>query len=168
MRTEKSPQEDKYLKYVNFTSRSDIKERINHTRLMLTKLGNKLTKKERKEINKEMNDMEYVNYTRTTREKAIRRLVELTNILLNKQKQHTKHHHDQTYYGLKDIQYYYAPILVRWAFNKNFEQYEIRGDKNRNLLIKEYLAIIYPQLKELTDKKKNSTKKEQKVQLKTL
>ena len=54
------------------------------------------------------------------------------------------------------------------AFNKNFEQYEIRGDKNRNLLIKEYLAIIYPQLKELTDKKKNSTKKEQKVQLKTL
>ena len=48
LRTEKSPQEDKYLKYVNFTSRSDIKERINHTRLMLTKLGNKLTKKERK------------------------------------------------------------------------------------------------------------------------
>ena len=40
------------------------------------------------------------------------------------------------------------------AFNKNFEQYEIRGDKNRNLPIKEYLAIIYPQLKELTDKKK--------------
>lgn len=115
LRTEKSPQEDKYLKYVNFTSRSDIKERINHTRLTLTKLGNKLTNKERKEINKEMNDMEYVNYTRTTREKAIRRLVELTNILLNKQKQHTKHHHDQTYYGLKDIQHYYEPILVRWG-----------------------------------------------------
>ena len=166
LRTEKSPQEDKCLKCVNFTSRSDIKERINHTRLMLTQLGNKLTSKERKEINKEMNDMEDVNYTRTMRERAIRRLVELTNILHNKQKQHTKHHHDQTYYGLKDIQHYYEPILVRWAFNKNFEQYEIRGDKNRNLSINEYLAIIYPQLKELTDKKKTSTKKEQKVQLK--
>ena len=117
--------------------------------------------------------MEDANYTRAEGERAIRYIVDQTNKLYNIQKQHTKHYHDQNYYGLKDMQHilnddiedYYEPILVRWAFDNNFEEYEIRGDKNKALSIREYLAIIYPQVKDLLDKKKLSTKKEQKVQL---
>ena len=63
------------------------------------------------------------------------------------------------------IDNYYKPILVRFAFDNNFEEYEIRGDKHKNLTLKEYLATITPQLANLIEEKKNSTQDEQKVQL---
>ena len=48
-----------------------------------------------------------------------------------------------------------------------FEEYEILG--NRNIMtIKEYLTIIYLPLKKLIDKKQQSTKDEQKIQLKLM
>ena len=60
---------------------------------------------------------------------------------------------------------YYKPILVRFAFDNNFEEHEIRGDKHKNLTLKEYLVTITPQLTNLIEEKKNSTQDEQKVQL---
>ena len=60
---------------------------------------------------------------------------------------------------------YYKPILVRFAFDNNFEEYEIRGEKHRNLMLNEYLATITPQLVNLINKRKNSTQDEQKFQL---
>ena len=63
------------------------------------------------------------------------------------------------------IDNYYKPILVRFAFDNNFEEYEIRGDKHKNLTLKEYLVTISPQLVNLIKEKKYSTQHEQKVQL---
>ena len=60
---------------------------------------------------------------------------------------------------------YYKPILVRLALDNNFEEYEIRGDKHKNLTLKEYLVTISPQLVNLIKEKKYSTQDEQKVQL---
>ena len=60
---------------------------------------------------------------------------------------------------------YYKPILVRFAFDNNFEEYEIRGAKYKNLTFKEYLATITQELANLIEEKKNSTQDEQKVQL---
>ena len=60
---------------------------------------------------------------------------------------------------------YYKPILARSSFENNYGEYEIRGDKNKNLTLKQYLYIITTQLAELINKKKNSTQNEQKVQL---
>ena len=60
---------------------------------------------------------------------------------------------------------YYKPVLVRFAFEYNFEEYEIRGDKHKKLKLKEYISTIAPQLKNLINEKKNSTQEEQKVQL---
>ena len=60
---------------------------------------------------------------------------------------------------------YYKPILVRFAFQNNFEKYEIRGDMHKNLTLKEYLTIITPQLVNLINEIKNRTQDEQKVQL---
>ena len=173
LRSKKAPQEDNYLKYVNFATKSDLKERINHIQLMTAKLGNILTKKEQHEIASEMHRMENTKHTKTTRERDIIRLFKITNDLHNKQKQYTSRHHDQTYYGIEDIENlledeiddYYEPILVRSSFDNNFEEYEIRGDKKKNLSIKEYIFIILTKLYELIDKKKKSTNDEQTVQL---
>ena len=140
---------------------------------MTAKLGNILTNKERHEIASEMYRMENTKHTKTTREREIIRLVKITNDLYNKQKQHTSRHHDQTYYGIKDrenlledeIDDYYQPILVRSYFDNNFEEYELQGNKKKNLSIKEYIFIILTKLHELIDKKKKSTNDEQTVQL---
>ena len=60
---------------------------------------------------------------------------------------------------------YYKPILARSSFENNYGEYEIRGDKNKNLTLKPYLYINTTQLAELINEKKNSTQSEQKVQL---
>ena len=64
-----------------------------------------------------------------------------------------------------NIDDYYTPNLVRSYFDNNFEEYEIRGDKEQNLSLKQYITTIKPQLIDLINEKKNSTKNEQKVQL---
>ena len=164
LRSEKEPQENSYLKYSNYTTRSDLKERINHVRLMTAKLGNKITNERRTKIRNEMNDVLKTKHTSTIRKRAINRIVELTNELYMIQKQHTSKHKDQTYYGIKDIEHlyngniydYYEPMSGRWSFNNNFEEYEIRGDKYKSLSVKEHLNIIYPQLEKLIDEKKKA------------
>ena len=110
--------------------------------------------------------MTKTKYTKTTKEKAIARLVELTNNLYYKQKSHHSLHHDKTYFGIKDIEhlyndkidYYYEPILLWSSFENSFEEYEIRGDKWKNLSLKEYLSVIIPQLTKLIDKKRKAHK----------
>ena len=64
-----------------------------------------------------------------------------------------------------NIDGYYTPILVRSSFENNFEEYEIRGNKNKNLSLKQYNTVITPHLTKLLGDTKNSTKDEQKVQL---
>ena len=41
---------------------------------------------------------------------------------------------------------YYMPIIARGAFDGSYIQYESKGDKGKNLSIKEYLNIIKPYL----------------------
>ena len=91
--------------------------------------------------------------------------------LNNKEKYQLSEYQDYNYFGIKDIEHlynneiidYYKPILSRCYFKDNYEEYEIRDDKNKNLTLKQYLYIITPQLTELINEKKNSTQSEQKV-----
>ena len=53
----KSPLEDSYLKHLKVTTDSDIDARINHVRLLTTKLDNKLTNIERAEIFEELDEL---------------------------------------------------------------------------------------------------------------
>ena len=167
LRSEESLQEDLYLKYINNATNSNIKERINHIRMVMAKLGNMIAGKERKAIREELFKLRNTKLTKTTREKAVTRLVELTNDLYNKQKSH----HDQTYYGIKNLEHlfntidpnnYYKPIIVRSSFENNFKEHEIRGDKHKNVMLKEYLTKITPQLAKLIDELKNSAQDKQK------
>ena len=65
---------------------------------------------------------------------------------------------DEEYKGIRDLEYlfeddnddndYYRPILVKSSFNENYKKYESRGDKNKTLLVEQYLNVITPYLKE--------------------
>ena len=44
---------------------------------------------------------------------------------------------------------YYKPIIARGAFNDSYIQYESKGDKGKNLSIKEYLNMIKPYLDDI-------------------
>ena len=56
---------------------------------------------------------------------------------------------------------HYKPVLVKSGYNKNYVQYESKGDKI--LFIQEYLALIEKYLRELINKYKNES--EWKIQL---
>ena len=141
--------------------------------MLTAKLRHILTNKHRKTIKTELCRLETTRLAKTERERATTYLINLKKKLENKQKYHSSDHHDQNNYDIKDIEHlfnetiddYYKPILVRFAFDNNFEEYEIRGDKDKNLSLKEYQTSITPQLTKLINEKKNSTQEEQKVQL---
>ena len=173
LRSEEAPQENKYLRYLDNSPNRELKKRINNARVLTVKLGNILTNKERKTIRKELYRLQDKTRTTTVKERAITYLINLKRDLEKKQKYHHSTYHDQNYYGIKDIEnsfnetidHYYKPILVRFAFDNNFEEYEIRSDKHKNLMLKEYLVKITSQLANLIKEKKNSSQDEQKVQL---
>ena len=43
----------------------------------------------------------------------------------------------------------YKPIIARGAFNSSYIQYESKGDKGKNLSIKEHLNMIKPYLSDI-------------------
>ena len=59
---------------------------------------------------------------------------------------------------------HYKLALVKSYFKNNYEYYEIRGNKDKKLSIKQYLYMIIPYLVELINKKKNNSS-EYKIQL---
>ena len=173
IRSEKSLQEDSYLKYLKISTNNDLDERINHMQLLTAKLDNKLSYIERAEIFEELeklkNKYKVKNADERTRRRLIKKTVKITNDLYNVQKQHTKLQHDQTYFGLRDLKHLftndevnYEAIFARPALKNRFEEYEIA--RNRSIItMKEYLAAIYLDLKKLIDEKQ--TKDEQKIQV---
>ena len=44
---------------------------------------------------------------------------------------------------------YYKPIKTKGAFNNNYIEYESRGNKNKNLLLEDYLDTIRPFLRDM-------------------
>ena len=101
-------------------------------------------------------------------QKTNKSLNELEKKLLELEKY--RNHDDYEYKGIKDIkdlfklsidEDYYKPILVKSGYNKNYAQYESKGD--RILTIQEYLALIEKYLRELINHYKN--KGEWKIQL---
>ena len=176
VKTEKSPLEDSYMKYLKNDFRSDLNQRINHVLLLMTKLelDNKVTNTERLNIYEELKELKekYVGTrNKNFRMQVVERIVKITNDLYNKQKQHTRLLLDQAYLGLRDLKYLfeednndYESILVRSSLDGRFEEYEISGSR-QVLSLREYLTMIYLPLKKLIDEKQKSTKSEHKVQL---
>ena len=69
--------------------------------------------------------------------------------MIKKEKYQYHDYDDLDYYGIKDIGNLfgkadddddddYKPILIKSSFNDNYEYYESRGDKDKNLSVKQY------------------------------
>ena len=55
--TNRSPLENNFIEFMNKNFRSEVQERINHVLFLMTKLENKITNKERKEITSKLKDL---------------------------------------------------------------------------------------------------------------
>ena len=94
-------------------------------------------------------------------------------LLIKKKEYKYSDYDDLDYFGIKDIENlfiniddanYYKPTLVKSSLKNNFAYYEIRGDRDKKLSVKQYLTMIIPQLTKLIDEKKDNNN-EQNIQL---
>ena len=62
---------------------------------------------------------------------------------------------------------YYQPILVNSSSTENYEYYENRGDKDKNISIEQYLDMIKPYLSDLINENKaiETSSNEWKIQI---
>ena len=173
LRSGKNLLEDNYIKYIGNNIDDEIKGKINNIRIVLVRLGNIITKKDKNKFRKELYEIEKKKkYTKMHKERIYSYLIELANTLDRKEEYKYSDYNDLDYFGIRDIQNlfdhinnddYYKPILVKSSFKNSYEYYEIRGDKDKILSIKQYLYIVIPYLAELINKKNKN--KEQKIQL---
>ena len=176
LRSEKNLLEDNYTKYISINTDDKIKAKTNNIRLILARLGNIVTKKDRHKIRKELYEIEKKKrLTKTQKEKIYNRLIEIANIL-DKIETYKYHNHDDLdYFRIRDIESlftnidddddddYYKPVLVKSSFKNNYEYYEIRGGRYKYLSLNQYLYKITPELYGLINEKKNNNKNEQKI-----
>ena len=151
LKSASNPVERSYMKYFNNSTSYDtyddeIKSKINDIRLTLSRLRNIITKKYRKEIEKELYEREKKqNLSDNEKEKIYDHLVKLANTLDKKEQYKHWDHDDEDYFGIKELEnlfgdvdndYYYKPVLDRSSFKKNYEYNKSRGDKEKKKIIK--------------------------------
>ena len=140
-----------------------IKDKISDIRAILSRLGDIVTKNDRKKIKKELYEIENKkNLSDKEKEKNYDNLFELVN-KLNKREKYKYHERDDLdYHGIRDIENsvenidddYYKPISVESSFKENYKYYESRGDKNKKLSVEQYLDMIKPYLSDLINENK--------------
>ena len=142
------------MKYFNNSTSDDIyddkiKSKISDIRLILSRLGNIVTKKDRKKTKKELYETEKKqNFLDNEKEKIYDHLVKLANTLDKEEEYKHSDHDELDYFGIRELENlfgdtdnddYYKPVLVRSSFKNNYKQYESRGDKDKILSAKQYL-----------------------------
>ena len=142
LKSESNPIERSYRKYFNnSTSNDEIKSKINDIRLILSWLGNIVTKKYRKEIKKELYETEKEqNLSDNEKEKIYDHLVKLANTLDKEEYKHSDHD-ELDYFGIRELENlfgdtdnddYYKPVLVRSSFKKIVNNTKAEEIKTKN------------------------------------
>ena len=154
-----------------------IIDKVSDIRVILSRLGDIVTKNDRKEIKNELYEIENKkNLSDEEKEKIYDNLVELVNKLNKKEKYRYHDRDDLDYHGIRDIENlfdnvndndYYKPILVKSSFKENYKYYESRGDKDKKLSIEQYLDMIKPYLSDLINENKaiETSSNEWKIQI---
>ena len=167
LKSESNPAERNYMKYFNNSTNDEIKSKINDIRLILSRLGNIVTKNDRKKIKKELYEIEKKqNLSDNEKEEIYDHLVELVNTFDKKEEYKHSDHDDLDYFGIRELENlftndddnddnYYKPVLVKSSFKNNYKYYESRGDKDKKLSVKQYLYMIMPYLSDLINDHKN-------------
>ena len=145
------------------TYNGKIRDKIGDTRVILSRLGDIVTKIDREKIKKELYEIENKeNLSGKDKEKIDNDLLELVNKFNKKEKYRHNGRDDLHYHGIRDIENlfdnidydYYKPILVKSSFDENDKYYESRGDKDKKLSIEQYLDMIKPYLSDLINENK--------------
>ena len=175
LKSESNPAERNYMEYFNNSTNDEIKSKINDIRLILSRLGNIVTKNDRKKIKKELYEIEKrQNFSNNEKEKIYDDLVKLANTLDKKEEHKHSDRDDLDYFGIRELEKlfddidddnYYKPVLIRSSFEGNYKRYESRGDKDKTLSVKQYLYMIIPYLSDLINDHKNIRNSEWKIQL---
>ena len=140
LKSEINPAERNYVKYFNNSTDDEIKSKIIDIRMILSRLGNIVTKNDRKKIKKNLYEIEQRQNLSDNEEKKIYDgLIKLANTLDKKEEHKHSDYDDLDYFGISELKDlftndddddYYKPVLVTSSFEKNYESYEIRGDKD--------------------------------------
>ena len=108
LKSESSNLENNFMKHFNNNTNDDtyddkIRSKISGTRIILSRLGNIITNKDRKKVTKELYEIEKKkNLSNKKKEETYDHLVKLVNTL-NKKEEHKHHDHDDLdYYGIRD------------------------------------------------------------------
>ena len=184
MKSESNPAERNYMKYFNNSTNDDtydekIKGKKDDIRIILSRLGNIVTKNDRKKIKKELYGIEKEqNLSDNEKEEIYDHLVDLVNTLDKKEKYKHTDHDDLDYFGIRELENlftndddnddnYYKPVSVKISFKNNYKYYESRGDKDKKLSVKQCLYMIMPYLNDLINYHKNTRNEpnEWKIQL---
>ena len=173
-KSEGNPIERSYMKYFNNSTSDKIKRKINDIRLILSRLENIVTKRYRKEIKKELYEIEKKqNLSDNEKEEIYDHLVELVNTFDKKEEHKHNDRNDLDYHGIKELENlfgdndnndnYYKLVLVKTSF----KYYESGGDRDKKLSVKQYLYMIMPYLSDLINDHKNirNESNEWKIQL---
>ena len=141
-----------------------IKDKIGDIRVVLSRLIDRVTTKDREKIKKELYKIENkTNLSDKEKEKIDDNLLELVNKLNRKEKYRYNDRDDLDYHGIRDNENvfnniddddYYKPLLVKGSFNENYKYHESRGDKNKKLSREQYLNLINPHLSDLINENK--------------
>ena len=141
-----------------------IRGKISDIRMILSRLGNIITNKDRKKITKELYEIEKKkNLSNKKKEEKYDHLVELVNIRTKKEEYKYYDRDDLDYYGIRNIQNlftndddddnYYKPILVKTSFKNNYRYYESTVGKDKKQYskqsVKQYLYKIIPSLRDI-------------------
>ena len=152
--------------YTIFKKQSKNKKRIDDIREELKNPTYNILKSESKDIKRTLYNIE--KRKKISSRKTSKYLDELDKRILKLDKYHD--YDDNEYKGIKDMEElfkisigkdYYKSKLSKSGYNKNYVEYESKGDKI--LVLKEYLNLIEKYLKELIEEYK--LKGEWKVQL---
>ena len=82
LRSESNPVESNYTKYINNNTDDRIKAKINNIRIILSRLGNIVTKNDRNKIRKELYEIEKKQrLTKIQKERICNHLIKIANIL---------------------------------------------------------------------------------------
>ena len=183
LKSESNLVERNYMKYFSNSTSDDtyddkIKRKINDIRIILSRLGNIVTKKYRKEIKKELYEIEKKqNLSDNEKEKIYDHLVKLVNTFDKKEEYKHSDRDDLDYFGIKELENlfgdtdnddnYYKPVLVKTSFKDGYKYYESRGDRDKKLSVKQYLYMIMPYLSDLINDHKaiRNESNEWKIQL---
>ena len=105
LKSESSPAERNYIKYFNNNTNDEIKSKINYIRIILSRLGNIITKNERMKIKKYFYEIEKrINFQLMKKKKIYNDLIKLTNTLDKEEKYKNINHNDLDYFGIRELE----------------------------------------------------------------